>query len=565
MTICGDTRDEPNEGFHAQITEITSAVCLFPPCLASATILDDEGSVSISNATVNEPNTGTATLTFNVTLASAAGTALTVNVSTADGTATGGTACSGSVDYITRNASVQFNVGDLTRPFTVDVCGDTRDEANETVLVNITSAPGALIADAQGQGTIFDNDPLPSLAISDAQVNENRVCTSFPCIQFSFLEFEVSLAPASGRTVAVDYATRNSTATNGTAAIGGADCTGAIDYRTTSGTLTFSPGDTSQSLFVQVCPDVVDELNEFLFMDLSNASNATVSDSAGTGRINNDDNPTVSIDDVSLREGSSGTKDFTFTVSLSHASLQDVTVNFATRDGTATVPSFTATCGAFLDYFPRSGSLTIPAGGLTGTIAVPVCGDFTSENTETFFVDLTLPIGEFDATIADGTGQGTIQNDDIVFDFGIASVATPNSVQVHDHVLVDFGWLLPPPTHWRQLQSLDLRLRNGSDIALWVRWDEATNEFRLFNTSSGRFGPPGLPGDPNVLASRGAKLHLDSTQAIGSGLTGSSVTLLLDLSFQPSAAGTYVVEVAAVDDTGHRDDFAPVGTLTVSR
>jgi len=564
VSICGDTVDEQNEGFHVQLTEVTSAACVFS-CLTTLTILDDEPSVSIGNATAVEADAVTTTMTFNVILSAAAGTGLTVTASTSPGTATAGAACGGNVDYITRtNQGVQFNVGDTTRPFTVDICGDTRDEPNETLFVDISGTNGAVVTDSHGIGTIIDDDALPALAIADTAVDEDNLGCTQPCIQFSLLDFEVTLTPASGRTVTVNYASGN--ATFGNLATAGASCGANVDYIAESGQLSFAPGETTKHIVLQTCPDDIDEFNEFLAVTLSGATNATISRATASGRINNDDNPTVSINDVIIGEGISGTRSATFTVSLSHESLQDVTVNFATRDGTANSvpPSFPATC-ALLDYFPRNSSLTIPAGDLTGTITVNVCGDLFVEPSETFFVDLTLPIGEFDATIADGTGQGTIRNDDFDFDLGVADVGLPSVIHPHEHVTAEFGWLLTGGRHWRQLQTLELRLRNGSDIPLWVRWDEATNQFSLFNTSSGRFGPPSLPGDSNVLAGRGVQLHLDSTQAIGSGPTGSSVALLLDLTFEPAAAGSYTIEVAAVDDTGQRDDFATVGSVTVSR
>jgi hypothetical protein len=111
--------------------------------------------------------------------------------------------------------------------------------------------------------------------------------------------------------------------------------------------------------------------------------------------------PTISINDVSLNEGNAGTTAFTFTVSLSQASLGTVTVNFATADGTATL--------ADNDYATNSGTVTFAPGVTSQMVTVNVNGDITNEPNETFFVNLTSPMG---ATILDGQGQGTIVNDD---------------------------------------------------------------------------------------------------------------------------------------------------------
>lgn len=113
--------------------------------------------------------------------------------------------------------------------------------------------------------------------------------------------------------------------------------------------------------------------------------------------------PSLTINDVSLTEGDSGTKNFIFTVTQSAASNLEVKVDFATANGTATI--------ADSDYQSNSGTLTFNPGDLTKTITVLVNGDQKFEPDETFFVNLTNPIN---ATIGDNQGLGTITNDDAV-------------------------------------------------------------------------------------------------------------------------------------------------------
>ena len=144
------------------------------------------------------------------------------------------------------------------------------------------------------------------------------------------------------------------------------------------------------------------EVDETFTVDLNTVSGATVSDGSGEGTITNDDSTTISIDDVAIVEGVSGTANLVFTVSLSAESYQDVSVNYTTVDGTATV--------ADGDYIATSGSLTITAGKMSETITVPVSGDHRIETDETFTVDLSIPVN---ATISDASGQGTITNDDL--------------------------------------------------------------------------------------------------------------------------------------------------------
>src|SRR5207249_2024128 len=110
--------------------------------------------------------------------------------------------------------------------------------------------------------------------------------------------------------------------------------------------------------------------------------------------------PAVTINDVSVTEGNTGTVSATFTVSLSAAYGQPVTVHYTTADGSATAGS---------DYTAASGTLTIPAGQTSRTVTVPVNGDRLAEPNETFGVNLSnLNYG----VIAGGQGVGTIVDDE---------------------------------------------------------------------------------------------------------------------------------------------------------
>jgi serralysin len=149
----------------------------------------------------------------------------------------------------------------------------------------------------------------------------------------------------------------------------------------------------------------VDEANETFFVNLSNPTNAIISDSQGVGTIVDDDNPpplpSLRISDVSLTEGNSGARSFLFRVTLSAASPQTVTVAYATANGTATV--------ADRDYQARSGTVSFAPGQTSKTIIVLVNGDLRVEANETFFVNLSNPTN---ATLADSQGRGIIRNDD---------------------------------------------------------------------------------------------------------------------------------------------------------
>src|SRR5439155_14086763 len=134
------------------------------------------------------------------------------------------------------------------------------------------------------------------------------------------------------------------------------------------------------------------EPEEAFFVNLSNPVNAQFTDGQGAGTIRNDD-ATLSINNVTQFEGNAGTTPFSFTVSIPFASINTVTVHFATADGTATA--------ADNDYRPTSGDLTFNPGETTKTVTVLVNGDMTSEPDETYFVNLSNPSN---ATLATSAG-----------------------------------------------------------------------------------------------------------------------------------------------------------------
>ena len=112
--------------------------------------------------------------------------------------------------------------------------------------------------------------------------------------------------------------------------------------------------------------------------------------------------PDVTISDVSLPEGNSGTTNARFTVSLSFPSTQTVQVDWIAADGTATQ--------ADGDYQAASGQVSFPPGTTTQFVDVPVVGDLKFEPNETFVVNLSNPVR---GVVTDAQGQATIQNDDL--------------------------------------------------------------------------------------------------------------------------------------------------------
>ena len=264
--------------------------------------------------------------------------------------------------------------------------------------------------------------------------------------------------------------------------------------------------------------------------------------------------PRISINDVSVLEGPAGSlPNAKFTVSLSTSWPLTVTATFWTDNGTARAGS---------DYIPTGGTIAFAPGETSKVIAVQVIGDNVLEPRETFVLNLDVPVN---AVIADGQGVCTILNDDFLMGT-FELMPTAATVAVHERLTYAFTWTVPEPLNWHHLKDLQLRIRDGADTILWVRFDEASNTFTLFNEESGQLRHGVEPGSPRLLQTPEATLHMADTSAVGSGPIGPSVTLNLSLSFKPRAAGhTYIVEVSASDDRGNQSGFAQAGTLTITR
>ncbi|MBS7790189.1 cellulase family glycosylhydrolase [Roseococcus sp. SDR] len=394
VTVRGDAVVEADETFSVVLGTATRATIADGTALG--VILNDDvpPALSISDAQLSEGNSGTKQMLFTVTLSRAATSAVSVTWGTQNGTATAGS------DYTAASGTLSFSAGQVSKTIAVTLRGDAVVEADETFTLLLGTATGATIADGTGLGTILNDDVAPpALSISDAQVTEGDAGTKQ-------MLFTVSLSRAATSAVAVNFATQNGTATAGS------------DYVATTGTLSFAAGETSKTIAVTVNGDTAVETNESFNLLLSGASGATIADGTGVGTISNDDvPPSLTVTDAQVTEGDAGTKQLLFTVALSRAATSAVAVNFATQNGTATAGS---------DYVATSGTLSFAAGEVSRTIAVTLHGDTAVEADESFNLLLSNAVG---ATIADGTGVGTLLNDDVLptLSIGDAQITEGNS------------------------------------------------------------------------------------------------------------------------------------------
>lgn len=169
------------------------------------------------------------------------------------------------------------------------------------------------------------------------------------------------------------------------------------DYEASTGTLTIPSGSQSAEIPVTILDDTLNEGDETFVVELTDVMNAELETAQAVGTIlDNDELPAVSINDVTVEELA---QKMIFTITLSSASGQDVSVDFDTIDDTAIAGS---------DYTGKSGTLSFPAGTTTALIDVTITLDENrKEDDETFWVELTNPQN---ANLQTERGTGTIQN-----------------------------------------------------------------------------------------------------------------------------------------------------------
>ena len=304
---------------------------------------------------------------------------LEVNLEIA-GSATGGE----NGDFIPLPASVTIPAGQNSVQIPVSVRDDNLAEGAEDIQVSIKSGSGyAYAAGATASLVLLDNDQ-PTLTLSKL-IDGAEKSPPQPA------RFRVGLSAPSLVDITVQYSTANGTAT----APEDFSDYAALQPRT----LTIPAGSTSATFDVNVVDDSIDEFTETMNATLSNPFNAVLGTAQAVAQILDNDGPTVSISDASVREGWL----MEFIVSLSQASVQDVKIDYTTIFGTANSWDFVG--------MNTSSQLTIAAGQTTKKIQVQTHFDEKFENDETFVVSLN-PDSLQNALPGDMTAVGTIVDDD---------------------------------------------------------------------------------------------------------------------------------------------------------
>ena len=364
ISINEDMIYEGNESFFVDLSNAVNSYISVPT--GTGTIVDNEVAPTISVASViAAEDAGYAEFTVSLTGLSASNTDFWLGLS--NGTAMLGQDYTSSLQISTdggtswttaSNGSIA--AGTTSVLVRVPVTDDVMNELDETftLTANVTSG-NTSNASATGTATIIDNDSAPSLSIADVSVSEAAGTATFT----------VTLSAVSGQTVTVNYSTGNNTAIAGQ------------DYTSTSGTLTFAPGETSKTISVPIINDTNTESSETFNVNLTGAVNAIISDSLGVGTITDNDQPPVIDLDANNSSGATGANyAATFTENGAAVSIADTDISITDVE-LSNIVSATIT----LTNFKASDILAAGAlpGGITASAYNPATGVITLSGNST--------------------------------------------------------------------------------------------------------------------------------------------------------------------------------------
>ena len=409
INVTGDTTSEPNETFKFKIGNVSEDAILGADT-AIGTIQDDE----MLNITIDPPESGPVqegpgkTITFKVHLSSAPTQEVTVVYSTVNGTAIGGqdfNALSNQTLSFLPERDDPSNPGttlpaETEKTITITILDDTIYEQSEDFTVHLVTSNIGTITTADASGTITDNDAPPVVTIKGPAPDLQTGTITIDEADSSRANiFTLSLDHASSTPITVHISSSQAGDTH-LATVG-------TDYLAVDQDITFAAGETTKTFTLNVLGDTIDEFSEALTLTATSKAGVVQLPADPTVVFLRNDDVKIQVSDASIVEGNTGTPKLAFTVTLSQASSHDVSVNFATADGTAVSTGSSASGGQ--DYNAATGTLTFAAGETQKTILIDINPDTYGERDEFFKLNFSNPQH---ATLTKTSVTGTIQNDD---------------------------------------------------------------------------------------------------------------------------------------------------------
>lgn len=403
IATTADTQVEVDETFDVNLTAVAASgrnVTILDGTGEGTILNDDSALLTVADVTVTEgTDAGATTLTFFVTVDAAVQGGFDVDFSSALGTA------EWSDFTITAASPLSFEgTAGETQTIEVDITRDAIVEDNETFTITLgdvtatTPEQDANIATGDSATATIDNDDSATLSISAPAITEADVNQTISFVVTLDTEVEDGFDVAHSLTLGTAEGSDLSVVTASPISFAG------------------TVGET-QNIDVTIVGDDIVEDNETFTITLGDVTPTTpeqdssiTTGAEAAGSINNDDQATITIDDVTVVEGQNGTVDAVFTVTLDSQVDVDATVGFATADDTAQDQA------GDNDYLASTGFRVFDANSLPGstqTIPVTVNGDILVEPHQTYFMNLvSLDASGRNVILADDQGLGTILNDD---------------------------------------------------------------------------------------------------------------------------------------------------------
>ena len=258
VTMIDDALDERNEMFTVMLSNAMYTTIVDGE--ATGTIEDDDATPTLSIADASGSESA-GQLMFGVTLSAPSGLPVSAEYATVAGTAMPGE------DYETATGTLNIAPGETSTTVDVTIVADDVHEAEEMFSVELSGAMYSMLDDGSAVGTITDDDPPPTLAIGDSSASESS----------GQMTFTVTKSGPTALDASVSWATSNGSAMAGE------------DYASSSGDVTFAPGETSMTIAVPIMADDRYEGEETFTVTLSGSSNSTLADATATGTITDDD------------------------------------------------------------------------------------------------------------------------------------------------------------------------------------------------------------------------------------------------------------------------------------
>ncbi len=293
-----------------------------------------------------------------------------------------------NVNYSFTNGILEILPGQSSATISVPIIGETNVNSTQNLTLNLFNPVHVNLAQTSVLGTITENPSLtPAITVSAGTGSNSTSGTGT-------VTFQINLSsPAGSSGVTFQYFTTDGTAVSGT------DYTGVPS--SSPQTVTIASGSSTATITIslpQAGSGQIGELDKTFTLNLLNPQNATLSGTTVTGTIHNTDFPTATISNASsVTVPATGSTQYTFTVNLSQASQQPITIHYA-LGGTAVLNTdYTTTSGS------SSGTVTIAAGQTSGTVTVSIPN--TANNGRTLTLTLSSPT---EVTLNQTTASTTI-------------------------------------------------------------------------------------------------------------------------------------------------------------